>query len=83
MRLDKDVQFKAMTIKGYASPEGSYTNNVRLAKGRTATLKDYVLGQYSFPSSIIATSYEPEDWEGLRRYVENQTLPTAKEYSPS
>ena len=63
-----------MTIKGYASPEGSYTNNVRLAKGRTATLKDYVLGQYSFPSSIIATSYEPEDWEGLRRYVEKSDI---------
>ena len=74
VRLDKDVQFKAMTIKGYASPEGSYTNNVRLAKGRTATLKDYVLGQYSFPSSIIATSYEPEDWEGLRRYVEKSDI---------
>lgn len=74
VRLDKDVQFKAMTIKGYASPEGSYTNNVRLAKGRTATLKDYVLGQYSFPASIIATSYEPEDWEGLRRYVEKSDI---------
>ncbi|MDE7115365.1 MAG: DUF3868 domain-containing protein [Muribaculaceae bacterium] len=74
VRLDKDVQFKAMTIKGYASPEGSYSNNVRLAKGRTATLKDYVLGQYSFPASIIATSYEPEDWEGLRRYVENSDI---------
>lgn len=69
VRLDKDVTFKSMTIKGYASPEGSYSNNVRLAKGRTATLKEYVLGQYSFPESVISTSYEPEDWEGLRRYV--------------
>lgn len=75
VRLDKDVTFKSMTIKGYASPEGPYDNNVRLAKGRTETLKDYVLWQYRFPSSIISTSYEPEDWEGLRRYVESSALP--------
>lgn len=74
VRLDKDVTFKAMTIKGYASPEGSYSNNVRLAKGRTATLKEYVLSQYSFPSSVISTSYDPEDWEGLRRYVESSSI---------
>lgn len=79
VRLDKDVQFKAMTIKGYASPEGSYSNNVRLAKGRTATLKDYVLAQYSFPASIITTSYEPEDWEGLRRYVKNSNIENREE----
>lgn len=74
VRLDKDVQIKALDIKGYASPEGPYDNNVRLAKGRTATLKEYVLNQYAFPSKIITTSYEPEDWEGLRRYVEKSNL---------
>lgn len=74
VRFDKDVEFKSMTIKGYASPEGSYANNVRLAKGRTATLKDYVLSQYTFPANIISTSYEPEDWAGLRRYVESSSI---------
>lgn len=74
VRLDKDVTFKAMTIKGYASPEGSYTNNIRLAKGRTATLKEYVLAQYDFPESIITTAYDPEDWGGLRNYVENSSI---------
>lgn len=74
VRLDKDVTLKNMTIHGYASPEGSYANNVRLAQGRTATLKDYVLAQYSFPQSLIATAYTPEDWAGLRRYVENSTI---------
>lgn len=74
VRLDKDVTFKSMTIKGYASPEGSYQNNVRLAKGRTATLKEYVLAQYSFPQSMVSTSYDPEDWGGLRRYVESSTI---------
>ncbi|MDE6338225.1 MAG: DUF3868 domain-containing protein [Muribaculaceae bacterium] len=74
VRLDKDVTLKNMTIHGYASPEGSYANNVRLARGRTATLKDYVLAQYSFQQSLVDTAYTPEDWAGLRRYVENSTI---------
>ena len=70
VRNDLNVKITSFTIKGYASPEGSYTNNVRLAKGRTATLKDYVQRLYAFDPEIMHTSYEPEDWEGLRRYVE-------------
>lgn len=69
VRTDPDVRITSIEIKGYASPEGSYTNNVRLAKGRTATLAGYVQGLYSFDASLIATAYEPEDWEGLRNYV--------------
>ena len=74
VRNDSNVTITAFTIKGFASPEGSYQNNVRLAKGRTATLKDYVQKLYAFDPSIMHTSYEPEDWEGLRRYVENSDI---------
>ena len=69
VRNDKDITVTAITIKGFASPEGPYNNNVRLAKGRTAALKAYVRGLYNFPENFIQTSYEPEDWEGLREYV--------------
>lgn len=74
VRLDPDVSVKAMTFKGYASPEGPYNNNVRLAKGRTESLKNYVQGLYHFDPSVITTSYEPEDWEGLRRFMETSGL---------
>ena len=57
VREDADARILGISIKGYASPEGSYTNNVRLAKGRTATLKEYVRGQYHFPDSLFTTSY--------------------------
>lgn len=69
VRLDPDVTVKQMTFKGYASPEGPYNNNIRLAKGRTESLKNYVMGLYHFDPSVIATSYEPEDWEGLRNFM--------------
>lgn len=69
VKSDKDVTIRSISIKGYASPEGSYSNNIRLAKGRTATLADYVQKLHRFDSKLIHTAYEPEDWAGLRRRV--------------
>lgn len=70
VKNDPDCTVSALALKGYASPEGSYANNTRLAKGRTQTLRDYVMSFYDFPASIVTTSYEPEDWNGLRKWVE-------------
>lgn len=69
VKNDEDMTITAVTIKGFASPEGSYENNERLAKGRTEALKEYVKKLYNFDENLIATSYEPEDWAGLRAYV--------------
>lgn len=74
VRNDPDVRITLLSIKGYASPEGTYANNTRLAKGRTATLKTYVQELYHFPDSVILTSYEPEDWFGLEAYVDSTNL---------
>ena len=74
VRNDEDITVTKITIKGYASPEGSYTNNIRLAKGRTATLTQYVQKLYNFPKGFIQTDYEPEDWEGLREYVVSSNI---------
>ena len=71
---DKDVTINALSIKGFASPEGPWDNNVRLAKGRTAALKAYVEQLYHFSPDFIKTSYDPEDWGGLRAYVEGSSL---------
>ena len=71
---DNDITVRTLSIKGFASPEGSYSNNVRLAKGRTESLKLYVQKLYNFPDRIIHTSYEPEDWEGLRKFLETSDI---------
>ena len=68
-----------MSIKGFASPESPYDNNARLASGRTQAVKQYVNELYDFAPEFISTSYEPEDWEGLRRFVENSSIPHKKE----
>lgn len=75
VKNDPDATITKITIKGFASPEGSYSNNVRLAMGRTASLKEYVREHYNFDPEIMATDYEPEDWEGLREWLKTCTLP--------
>lgn len=70
IRSDRDITVRSLHISGTASPEGSYENNVRLAKGRTESLKNYVQSLYHFPYGFITTSYEPVDWQGLREFLE-------------
>ncbi|MDE6028647.1 MAG: hypothetical protein K2G23_11295, partial [Muribaculaceae bacterium] len=72
VRSDENLTFKSIHIKGYASPEGSYANNERLAKGRTQTLADYVRNLYKFKRDVITTSYTPEDWAGLEEYLKSE-----------
>lgn len=71
VKADPDAIITEIHIRGYASPEGPYDNNVRLAKGRTETLAKYVNSLYKFEPGIMTTSYDPEDWGGLRAYVKD------------
>lgn len=73
----RDDQFATITrisIKGYASPEGSYANNERLAKGRSEALLEYVKGLYDLTGVETSVDYEPEDWAGLESRVERLDL---------
>ena len=70
VKNDKDINITALHINGTASPEGSYQNNIRLAKGRTEALKDYVQSLYRFPAGFITTSFEPVDWKGLADFLQ-------------
>ncbi len=70
VKADTDITIISLAIKGFASPESPYSNNTRLAKGRTNSLKEYVENLYHFGEGFIKTSYEPENWEGLEAFVE-------------
>ncbi len=74
VRNDKDVNIISLTIKGFASPEGPYANNERLAKGRTEALIKYVGDLYSFPKSVLRTEWEAEDWNGLAERLRNSNI---------
>ena len=74
VRQDPDASLTAIRIKGYASPEGSWKLNTRLAQGRTEALKRYLTDRYHFTDTLFITDYEPENWEGLRAYVAQSDL---------
>lgn len=74
VRNDKDVTITSVWLKGFASPESPYKHNTELAIGRTAALKKHIGQLYHFDDGIIQTDYEPEDWAGLRRYVEQSNI---------
>ncbi len=75
IRSDSDVTITSISFKGFASPEGSYANNERLAKGRTEALIGYVRDLYSFPSGVMHASWEAEDWQGLEERLRALDIP--------
>lgn len=74
VRNNPDATITGITLTGYASPEGPYANNVRLAKGRTEAVRDYVKKLYDFPDSVYHTASVPEDWAGLKAAIETSEL---------
>lgn len=71
---DSDVNITGIRIKGFASPEGSFENNVRLASGRARTLAEYVRKLYSLSEGMMKISSEPENWDGLRLFIAESDL---------
>ena len=69
VRGNPEVRVIGYSLKGYASPEGSYASNTRLARERTLSLKGYMTARWGIPGDQITTDYEAEDWEGFRQYV--------------
>ena len=79
VRNNKFATITAVSIKGYASPEGGYANNARLAEGRAEALLEYVESLYDFGNARMRVDSEPEDWEGLEKAVEQGNLPDKAE----
>ena len=71
--LEKSPQIDSITIYSYASPEGSYALNKRLARERGKTAKQYLLKQIpaerQLPDSLIIIDPTAENWQGLRDLV--------------
>lgn len=74
VRNDSNTTITHISIHGYASPEGSYNNNCRLAQKRAEALRQYVSEQYAFSDTIFTVQSTPEDWQGLLRWVEQSHL---------
>lgn len=74
IRNDRNTSITSIKIEGFASPEGSYAANTRLAEGRTNALMNYVRNYYQFDSKLLQTASIPEDWNGFRHFVESSNM---------
>jgi hypothetical protein len=79
VKNDKNTNITAITIHGYASPEGSYVNNTRLARERAEELKRYVQNLYKFDEKIITVNSTAEDWNGFLKLLNASNLNEKKE----
>lgn len=77
VKNDKNVRITAITLHGYASPDGSYSLNEKLAYNRTRSLYDYLKKLYPAEAkdNLIEMTSTAEDWEGVRQYVEAYEIP--------
>ena len=72
---DKNTAPTAIRLTGYASPEGTYAYNTRLSQNRTEATKNYIADKFHPDPSLFITHSVPEDWEGVRRWVEASDIP--------
>ena len=74
VRNDKNTSITGISIEGYASPEGTYAANARLAEGRTNALVQYVRNYYQFDNNLMKAHSIPEDWQGYRKFIVDSPL---------
>lgn len=67
--FDKSIQVTSISLHGYASPESPYSNNTRLATGRTTALMQFLRNKYKVSESLFHNQFTPEDWMNLRGFI--------------
>ncbi len=74
VKNDPDLGIKGIYITGYASPEGTAEFNQRLSLKRAEALATRVQQDTNVDASLWHVTGLGEDWEGLRREVENHPM---------
>ncbi len=72
---DAKQEITEINIQSYASPDGSYDFNKKLAQKRENTTKGYMDKQLKGVSfGELTADFTPEDWEGFRRLVSESNI---------
>lgn len=71
---DSTVEILRIQIQGFASPEGSYDMNDRLARERTSSLTRFIIEHTNVAPKLFHTSSVAEDWQGLRNFVDTTSM---------
>ena len=74
LKEDNNLTVLAVNIHGFASPEGRFDNNDRLAKERAQTLMEYVQRMVRLDEDLFSVSHTAEDWDGLRKFIAESNM---------
>lgn len=70
----RDSRVKTIVIAGFASPEGTFDLNDRLAFDRAVAVKKYIMDHSGLADGDIQVYNGSEDWRGLRMLVEQSDM---------
>ncbi len=77
---DTTVTIRSVTLTGYASPEGKYDHNARLAALRVANVLKHLCRAYPAIDQTLFRAYSvAEDWEGTVRLLHESDKPYKEE----
>lgn len=80
VRQSIDSEVSLVVVAGFASPEGPFELNDRLAWERAVAVKDYVMRETGLPGNVVRLYNGSADWQGLRLLVYNdRTMPGREE----
>jgi hypothetical protein len=71
---NEDITVQGVSMVGYASPESSVKFNTELSRSRSESMMRYFMNNSTIPASLFETRTGGEDWDGLRRLLEDYPL---------
>lgn len=71
---DRPGTLQLITLTGYASPEGGFSYNSRLAGRRIQAIKKYIGEHFPVEEKHFIVDTIPEDWEGVRKWVDSLNI---------
>lgn len=69
VRSDGNLNITGLTFRGYASPEGSVSSNLRLSDTRAQSMMNYLISQIDLKGISTKSEGAGEDWAGLEKLL--------------
>jgi len=74
IRNDANLTVNEFRVVGFASPEGNEQSNMKLSENRARAFVSYMRDRYNIPTGSIKVDWKGEDWEGLRKVVNESNI---------
>ena len=74
MKQNTDISIANISVVGYASPEGSYEQNMLLSANRAKAFVNYLSSVHNIGQANIQVDWRGEDWAGLRNALQGSSI---------